>query len=210
MTHAFRCVSLQQAVSFLLAWSGFALAQSFRPSAQILAQAGPVVFDDLYGFRSAAGYALSGSFRVKQNLHAVIRGAFVPAREFFATPVGERNVAVNLYALALGARLDGPRVFVSQLRSFCGFTGGVLLHRPQAVSVPIGLGGEITVDPPNSTKPLLSAAAGVQWRMSRVISLSLGFEANASRIAERFITGEAREKWRPFYSAAFGVIAGIK
>jgi hypothetical protein len=120
-----------------------------------------------------------------------------------------QDAEVNLYELALGAKLRGAKLFSSRLRPFFSLMGGVLLHRPHPTRVPIGL-IEVLIDPPDATKPLLSTATGVEWQLNRTIALSLGFEASASRIAKRFSSGASREKWRPFYSAALGVIGSIK
>jgi hypothetical protein len=201
---------LCQLLFFALVWSATAYPQEFAPRLQLSAQAGPVIFDDLYKFYNSGRYTIFGSVRVSKNLHAHLRGGFIPARQYFATPVGIQDAEVNLYELAFGAKLHGGKFFSSRLRPFLSLMGGVLLYRPQPVRVPIGFGGEVQVDPPDATKPLLSAATGVQWQLTRLIALSLGFEASLSRLAERFTDGTARERWRPFFSAAVAAVASIK
>jgi len=176
---------------------------------QLSAHAGPVIFDELYGLHNAGRYAVTGAVRVSKNLHALLRSGFIPARQFFTTPVGVRDMEINLYELAIGAKLHAPKFFSSRLRPFFSLMGGVFFYRPKSVIVPIGL-VNVQINPPDATKPLLSTAAGIDWKLTKTIGLSLGFEANASRIAERFIDGSARERWRPFYSAAVGITGRIK
>jgi len=195
--------------TLLLAWSETLYSQSDESRLQLSAQAGPVIFDELYGFHNTGRYEVAGAMRVSKNLHALLRGGFIPARQFFTTPAGARDVEINLYELAIGAKIHAPKFFSSHVRPFFSLMGGVLLHRPRSVIVSIGL-ADVQIDPPDATKPLLSTAAGVDWQLTKAIGLSLGFEASASRIAERFIDGTARDRWRPFYSAAVGITGSIK
>lgn len=189
--------------------SGSLFSQSDDSRLQISAQAGPVVFDELYGFHNTGRYVATGAMRVNGNLHALVRSGFIPASQYFSTPVGMKDAEVRLYELAIGAKLRASKFFSSRLRPFFSLTGGVLLYRPQSAVVPIGL-VDVKIDPPDATKPLLSAAAGVDWKLTKTIALSLGFETSASRIAQRFNDGTSREKWRPFYSAAVGITGRIK
>lgn len=176
---------------------------------QISAEAGPVIFDELYGFHNTGRYAVTGAMRVSKNLHALLRGGFIPARQFFSTPVGMRDADIDLYELAIGAKIQAPKFFCSRLLPFFSLMGGVLLYRPQSVILPVGV-VNVQIGPPDATQPLFSAAAGVDWQLTKTIGMALGFEASGSRIAERSIDGTARERWRPFYSATVGITGRIK
>ena len=209
MAQSSRHFRLCQFLFFALVWSATAYPQEFAPRLQLSAQAGPVIFDDLYKFHNSGRYAISGSVRLNKDFHALLQGGFIPARQYFATPVGVQDAEVNLYELAIGVKLHGGKFFSSRLRPFFSLTGGVVLFRPQPVSVPIGL-VKVQVDPPDATKPLLSAATGVQWQLTNTIALSLGVEASLSRLAERFTDGTAHERWRPYYSASLGIAANVR
>ena len=194
---------------FLLAWSETLFSQSDESRLQFSAQAGPIIFDELYSFHNTGRYAITGAMRVNKNLQLLLRGGFIPSRQFFATPVGVRDAGINLYELGIGAKLLAPKFFSSRLQPFFSLMGGVLFYRPKSVMLPLGL-INVKIDPPDATRPLLSAATGIDWKLTNTIGLSLGFEANTSRIAERFIDGSARERWRPFYSATVGITGRIK
>ena len=210
MAQSSRHFRLCQFLFFALIWSATAYPQEFKPRLQLSAQAGPVIFDDLYQFHNSGRYAISGSVRLNKYFHALLRAGFIPARQYFATPVGVQDAEVNLYELAVGAKLHSAKFFSSRLRTYFSMLGGVLLYRPQPVLVPIGFGGKVQIDPPNATKPLVSAATGVAWQMTSTIALSLGFEVSLSCLAERFTDGTSRELWRPFYSATLGIAANVK
>jgi hypothetical protein len=200
---------LCQFLFFALVCSVTAYPQEFEPRLQLSAQAGPIFFDNLYKFHHSGHYALVGSLRLTKAFQALLRAAYIPARQYFPTAVGARDAEISLYELAIGAKLQAPKFFSSRVRPFFSLTGGILLYRPQPVVVPIGL-IDVQIDPPDASKPLLSSAAGIDWKLTKTIGLSLGFEASASRIAEHFIDGASRERWRPFYSAKVGITGGIK
>jgi len=190
--------------------SGIAFSQTPEAKVQVSVHGGLVLFEKSVDFETAVGYGISSSLRVSKRLHVVARGGFIPAHQEFPAPVGALEAEVRLIELALGAKLTGPRFFASKAQPFFQMMGGALFYRPRPVNVPIGFGGVIKVEPPNATKPLLAAGAGVEWQLTRSIGLSLGIEASLTPITARFIDGNSREKCRPYYSAAIGITGSIK
>ena len=173
-------------------------------------QAGPVVFHDLYALDPALRLALSGDIHLRKNISGVLRAGYMPATQRLQTPAGEQQATMELYEFALGARLLGPRVFSSRLRSFAAVLGGMLWYQPRPVQLDLGSAGKLRLDPSSTTKAMVSLALGIEWQFARSLALTMSVEAAASRLAQRFSNGQADETWRPFYGAWLGVTGCIK